>query len=194
MHDLRDPRGDKPESLAGYLESMSKVIFTSGINWKVVEAKWPGITEALGGFDVEKVARLTPDDIARLAADSRLIRNRKKIEAIADNAAMLLELDKAPGGFAGYLSSLGSFEAQTADMTRHFRFLGTTSAPMFLAMVGEPIPESYVCEQRRRGRGQGRVDGGLGACRQRLAEPEHGRNYGAQSLVLLGRSVRRLRG
>ncbi len=147
---MHDPRGEKPESLAGYLESMSKVIFTSGINWKVVEAKWPGITEAFGGFDVESVARLSPEDIDRLAGDTRLIRNRKKIEAIADNAAMLLELDKSPGGFAGYMRSLGDFESKVADMTRHFRFLGPTSAPIFLAMVGEPIPESYVCEQMRK--------------------------------------------
>ena len=147
---MHDPRGEKPESLAGYLESMSKVIFTSGINWKVVDAKWSGITEAFGGFDVEAVARLSPEDIDRLAGDARLIRNRKKIEAIADNAAMLLELDKSSGGFAGYLHSLGDFEAKTADMTRIFRFLGPTSAPIFLAMVGEPIPESYVCEQMRK--------------------------------------------
>jgi 3-methyladenine DNA glycosylase Tag len=147
---MHDPRGDKPESLAGYLENMSKVIFTSGINWKVVEAKWPGIKEAFGSFDVEKVAQLGRADIDQLATDPRLIRNRKKIEAITDNAAMLLELDKTPGGFGGYLSSLGEFEAKAADMTRHFRFLGPTSAPIFLAMVGEPIPESYVCEQLRK--------------------------------------------
>ena len=157
---VHDPRGDKPESLAGYLERMSKVIFTSGVNWKVVEAKWPGIKEAFGGFDVQKVARLTPADIDRLAVDPRLIRNRKKIEAIADNAAMLLELDKAPSGFAGYLTALGGFEAQTADMTEHFRFLGTTSAPMFLAMVGEPIPESYVCEQIQKFGGGGGTKAG----------------------------------
>jgi 3-methyladenine DNA glycosylase Tag len=157
---MHDPRGEKPGSLAGYLESMSKVIFTSGINWKVVEAKWPGIKEAFGGFDVEKVARLTPGDIDRLAADPRLIRNRKKIEAIADNSAMLLELEKTPGGFAGYLSSLGDFEAKTAALIQHFRFLGPSSAPIFLAMVGEPIPESYVCEQTRKFGGGGGTKAG----------------------------------
>jgi 3-methyladenine DNA glycosylase Tag len=128
---------------------MSKVIFASGMNWKVVEAKWAGIKEALRGFDVQKVARLAADDIDGLMADPRLIRNRKKLEAVADNAAMLLELDKAPGGFADYLSSLGGFEAQVADVREHFRFMGATSAPIFLAMVGESIPEYYVCEQAR---------------------------------------------
>ena len=144
---MHDPRDTKPASLAGYLERMSKVIFQAGMNWKVVEAKWPGIREAFDGFDVQKVAHLTAADIDRLAADPRVIRNRPKIQAISDNAAMLLHLDKAPGGFAGYLTELGGFEAQRAALTEHFRFLGTTSAPMFLAMVGEPIPQSYIDEQ-----------------------------------------------
>lgn len=117
------------------------VILTAGISHKVVQAKWDGITEALAGFDVQKIAALTPDDVDRLATDRRLIRNHKKIEAIADNAAMLLELDKAPGGFAGHLASLGGYEAQVADLRRNFRFLGPSSAHIFLTMVGEPVPE-----------------------------------------------------
>ncbi len=144
---MHDPRDSRPDDLSGYLERMSKAIFQSGMNWKVVEAKWPGIREAFGGFDPHQVARLTPADIDLLAVDTRVIRNRKKIEAIADNAAMLLELDSAPGGFAGYLASLGGFEAQRAAIAEHFRFMGETSAPVFLAMVGELIPQSYIDEQ-----------------------------------------------
>jgi 3-methyladenine DNA glycosylase Tag len=134
--------GEKPTSLDGYLEFMTMVILTAGISHKVVQAKWDGITEALAGFDVRKIAALTPEDVDRLATDRRLIRNHKKIEAIVDNAAMLLELDKAPGGFAGRLDSLGGYEAQVADLRRNFRFLGPSSAHIFLAMVGEPVPES----------------------------------------------------
>lgn len=107
----------------------------------MVQAKWDGITEALEGFDVQKIAALTPDDVDRLATDRRLIRNHKKIESIVDNAAMLLELDRAPGGFAGHLASPGGYEAQVDDLRRNFRFLGPSSAHIFLAMVGEPVPE-----------------------------------------------------
>lgn len=137
--------GDKPTSLDGYLERMSKVIFTAGINWKVVEAKWEGIKEAFTGFEVEEVAAMTPDDIDRLAADPRLIRNHKKIEAIVDNASTLLELDARAGGFGRYLAALGGFEAQSADVKRHFKFMGPSSAHIFLAMVGEEVPESAEC-------------------------------------------------
>jgi DNA-3-methyladenine glycosylase I len=143
----------KPRSLAGYLEAMSKVIFTAGISWKVVEVKWDGIKEAFYGFDVEKVAALGPDDIDRLAADTRLIRNRKKIEAIVDNAARLLELDREAGGFDKYLASLGDNDAKIAALRRNFGFFGPSVAHIFLAMVGEPVPGSESCEHYRH-RGQ----------------------------------------
>ena len=143
MHGMH---GEKPKSLDGYLEDMSKVIFTAGINWKVVDAKWEGIKDAFAGFDVKKVAAMGPEDVDRLAGDTRLIRNRKKIEAIVDNANTLLELDKEAGGFDKYLASRGDFEAKAEDLIKHFRFLGPSSAHIFVAMVGEPVPESYACE------------------------------------------------
>jgi DNA-3-methyladenine glycosylase I len=121
------------------------VIFTAGINWKVVFAKWDGIREAFEGFSVERVAALSPADVDRLAADTRIIRNRKKIEAIIDNAGTLLELDKQPGGFAGRLASLGDFQAKSDFLHRTFGFMGPSSVHIFLAMIGEPVPESADC-------------------------------------------------
>jgi DNA-3-methyladenine glycosylase I len=142
MQDSTHTYGEKPASLDGYLEIMSKVIFTAGINWKVVFAKWDGTRDAFEGFAIDKVAALTPADVDRLAGDTRIIRNRKKIEAIIDNAGTLLQLDKAPGGFAGQLASVGDFQAKADYLKRTFRFMGPSSAHMFLAMVGEPVPES----------------------------------------------------
>jgi 3-methyladenine DNA glycosylase Tag len=134
--------GEKPRSLDGYLEAMVGVILTTGISWKVVHAKWDGITEAFGGFDVKKIAAMTPEDVDRLAGDPRMIRNRPKLAAIVDNANTLLELEKQAGGFDKYLASLGDFQAKADDLRKHFKFLGPSSAPIFLAAVGEPVPES----------------------------------------------------
>lgn len=142
---MREWHGTKPTSLAGYLEAMSFAIFTAGINWKVVDAKWDGIREAFAGFDVETVAAMSPADVDRLAEDRRVIRNRRKIEGIIDNAGRLLELDKASGGFAGYLSSHRDFDETVADLKRNFRFIGDSSAYYFLAAVGEPVPGWEQC-------------------------------------------------
>ncbi|MSQ24969.1 MAG: hypothetical protein EXR49_01645 [Dehalococcoidia bacterium] len=65
---------------------MSKRVFQSGISWQVVEKKWPGITEAFRGFDAAVVAGMGPDDLDALTANTRVIRNRRKLEAIVRNA------------------------------------------------------------------------------------------------------------
>ena len=44
----------EPQRLGDYLEVMSKAAFQTGISWKVVENKWPGIKEALRDFDPVK--------------------------------------------------------------------------------------------------------------------------------------------
>jgi 3-methyladenine DNA glycosylase Tag len=150
---MQEWHGNKPTSLAGYLEAMSFAIFTAGINWRVVDAKWDGIREAFADFVVKKVASMSPADIDRLAADTRVIRNRRKIEAIVENAGRLLELDGAPGGFAGYLRSHGGFQGTAAALRREFRFLGESTAYYFLAAVGEPVPSTEEC---------GRLHGGAG--------------------------------
>lgn len=126
--------------LRDYLEVMSKAVFQSGMSWAVVDAKWPGIQEAFQNFDPELVAALTPDDIDRLATDARVIRNRRKLEAIVGNARGLLDLDNQPSGFTGFLRSQGDFDATTAALKREFAFLGDSGCYYFLYVVGEPAP------------------------------------------------------
>ena len=41
------PEKIQPTSLGDYLEIMTKAVFQSGISWRVVEAKWPGIKKPL---------------------------------------------------------------------------------------------------------------------------------------------------
>jgi 3-methyladenine DNA glycosylase Tag len=83
---MEGPPKVKVTGLSDYLDVLTRAVFQSGISWRVVEAKWGGTTTAFKGFDPKKVARLTPKQVDALAADTRLIRNRKKIEATVENA------------------------------------------------------------------------------------------------------------
>ncbi len=96
--------------------------------------------EAFEGFDVEKVADLEPPDVDRLAGDTRIVRNRKKIDATVHNARTMLDLEAEHGSFKRYLRSHGGFDQTVADLRRSFRFLGETGAYYFLYVVGEPVP------------------------------------------------------
>lgn len=137
---MHAPEQIVPHRLADYLDVLSKSVFQSGISWKVVDAKWPGTREALCDFDPQRLADLTPADIDRLAEDTRLVRNRRKIEATIDNAETLLELDRQHGGFKAYLRSFPNYDALAADLVKRFKFLGEMGAYHFLYVVGEPVP------------------------------------------------------
>ena len=130
---------------------LTRAVFQSGISWHVVEAKWPGTRQALGEFDPERLADLTPDDVERLAQDKRLIRNRRKIEATIANAQTMLDLDREYTGFKRYLSSFNDFDAVSADLIKRFKFLGATGAYYFLHVVGERVPshEEWIAAHQR---------------------------------------------
>jgi DNA-3-methyladenine glycosylase I len=136
----RPPPQIKPKRLGDYLEVMTKSVFQSGISWAVIEAKWDGFREAFDGFDAERVANLSPKDVDRLAEDTRIVRNRRKIEATVHNAETMLALEAEHGSFRKYLRSFESFEELVADMRKRFKFLGDMGAYYLLYVVGEEVP------------------------------------------------------
>ena len=83
-----------PSDTRAYLEQLTKAVFIAGLNWKVVENKWPGFLEAFHGFDPRYVANLSPKQVEAIAENPAVIRNRSKIEATVDNANVMLELVK----------------------------------------------------------------------------------------------------
>ena len=147
----QEPERINPQTIRNYLEVMSKAVFKAGISWRVVESKWPGTREAFGNFDVNAVADLSPRDIDGLVQDTRVIRNRRKLEAVVSNANRMLELEGKPGSFRNCLLSHGSFVATVADLRKVFKFLGDIGTYFFLFAVGEEVPshEEWVASRQR---------------------------------------------
>jgi len=138
---MHAPTKVDPKKLADYLEVMTRSLFEPGLNWSVVDAKWPGISAAFRRFDPKSVAGMTPADVERLMEDPSIIRNRKKIEATIHNAGEMLALEREYGTFKRYLGSHESYGELVADMRARFKFLGASGAYHFLYVVGEPVPD-----------------------------------------------------
>lgn len=154
---MQAPEKIQPRGLGDYLSVMSKSVFQSGISWRVVEAKWTGIREAFRDFDPAALQALTASDLEALEKDHRVIRNRRKIEAILENARTMRELEEHFGSFQAYLRSHGGFEQTAADLRKRFRFLGDVGAYDFLYVVGENVPSHEAWLARgRTARGAGR--------------------------------------
>ncbi len=102
-------RPEPPESLAmigddRYLSVMCRRIFRAGLTHRLVDARWPAFEAAFDDFDLESVAALDEDDLKRLAADERLIRHRKKIFAVRDNAQAMQTIVDEFGSFGFWLA------------------------------------------------------------------------------------------
>jgi 3-methyladenine DNA glycosylase Tag len=94
-----------PEALAAipdarWLAEMARGIFRTGLSWAVVEAKWPGIEAAFGGFDIGPLSMMDEARFDALVADPRVIRSGAKIAAIRDNAVFMRRVAAEAGSFA----------------------------------------------------------------------------------------------
>ncbi len=129
-------------------ERMSLEAFQSGLAWITILRKRPAFREAFAGFDPRVVATFGDDDVARLLADARIVRNRAKVAATIANARALLALWEsgrtldelcwsfAPTGTRSRPLTWENVPARTPESTAlaralkaaGFRFVGPTTA------------------------------------------------------------------
>lgn len=100
------PHFSKPKNDDGYLAVVSRIIFSTGLNWNVVNKKWPDIQKAFGDFSVQEVSKFGESAVEELLADEKMIRSEGKINAIIANAKTILEVKKKFGSMQTYIASL----------------------------------------------------------------------------------------
>ncbi len=87
----------------GLFEFLILEAFQAGLSWLTILKKREHFRTAFAGFDPRIVARFDDRDIARLMADTGIVRNRRKIEAAVANARAYLEIQAEHGSFDGYI-------------------------------------------------------------------------------------------
>lgn len=131
--------------------------FQAGLSWKIVLDKREAFRKAFFDFDAEKLAALGPNQIEVWMADSGIVRNRLKLQAVIKNAAAYLRVKKEVGSFSDYLwgfvngkpivnqwpdhknvpAATPEAEAMSKDMKkRGFTFCGPTICYAFMQAAG----------------------------------------------------------
>lgn len=87
-----------------WLETFSRGIFQTGLNWKVVENKWPGINDALWNFEIRRCAMMSDEDLDTLLKDTRVIRHAAKLLSVRDNAIFLKDLAAEHGSASKFFA------------------------------------------------------------------------------------------
>ena len=97
--------GRRPSSDDLYFENLCRIIFQTGLNWSVVEKKWPTIKIAFLDFNVDRIAAFNDTDVKQLLNDKGIIRNKYKICAIIENAKKIQQIKHQYGSFQAYVYS-----------------------------------------------------------------------------------------
>jgi 3-methyladenine DNA glycosylase Tag len=127
----------QPKDDSEYFERMTKCIFTAGLNWSVIEKKWPNFRKAFAGFSPPKVSKFSGSDVKALMNDRGIVRNERKISATVNNAGEFLRLQQEFGSFRKYIGSFGKDEKGLQDdLEERFQHMGPSTARMFLWSAG----------------------------------------------------------
>lgn len=137
--------------------------FQSGLSWRTILAKRENFRKAFQNFDIDRVARFTAKDVARLLKDEGIVRHRGKIEAAINNAKRAKEMVKAEGSLATFL---WRYEAKTNDRPqaastsaesialskelkkRGWKFVGPTTVYAFMQAMGLVNDHAEACVMR----------------------------------------------
>jgi len=127
-------------------EKLCLEVFQAGLSWRTVLYKREAFRECFFGFNVAKAAAMTAQDIERLMNDKRIIRNRRKIEAVIHNARRHLAYFRQRGSFAEYVYTFLEPEALMCDLkSKGYRFIGGVICESFLLSVGAVSAHEPQC-------------------------------------------------
>ncbi len=131
--------------------------FQAGLSWLTILRKRNNFRAAFAQFEFETVARYTQADVERLLQDAGIVRHRRKIESVINNAQKACELVEEWGSLASYfwqyeptdrpspcdyahlskLSKTPTSIALSKDLKqRGWSFVGPTTAYAFMQAMG----------------------------------------------------------
>jgi DNA-3-methyladenine glycosylase I len=77
---------------SAHLERLTLEAFQSGLSWRTILLKRPAFRAAFADFDADRIARYDERDVARLMADTGIVRNHAKVGAAVTNARATVAL------------------------------------------------------------------------------------------------------
>jgi DNA-3-methyladenine glycosylase I len=138
----------------------------AGLSWEIILRKREGFRAAFDGFDPQKIARYDKRRIAKLLQDTRIIRNRLKIESAIVNAREFLKVQEEFDTFASYIwqfvggkpivnrhaahkmipAKSPESDAMSKDLrSRGFKFVGSTICYAFMQAAGMVNDHTVEC-------------------------------------------------
>ncbi len=111
--------------------------FQAGLSWRTVLVKRDAFRRAFLDFDIGKCAELTDEYLESLMQNKEIIRNRRKIFAVRENARAVLRLNGEYGNFFRFVYRFKKPEQLLRILKQSgFVFVGYTICESFMQSIG----------------------------------------------------------
>lgn len=139
----------------------------AGLSWLTILNKRERYRTVFSGFDVDRVAAMSDDDLESVLADPGIVRNRAKVYSVRRNARASLEL-RAGGGLEAFIEGFAPDRTPAPNRTtevpttsaestalskalkkRGFSFVGPTTMHALMEAIG--IIDTHLIGCHRRG-------------------------------------------
>ena len=112
---------------------LSLELFQAGLTWQTIWQRRGAFERVFDNFDIKTVANFSGEDINRLCKDETIIRNRRKILAVVNNARIILERHKAGKTFDSYVWHFVNDQPEQLSLTTDDQLPAKTSASEAMA-------------------------------------------------------------
>ena len=159
--DYHDTEWGKPISGEDALfERISLEGFQAGLSWLTILKRREGFREAFKGFRISEVANMTEVDVERLLQFEGIIRHRGKIEAVINNARVILDKElslevliekHSPREDRRGLTVSPESTALSKELRKlGFNFVGPTTMHAMMQAIGVINDHDSSCEFRNK--------------------------------------------
>ncbi|ULJ64150.1 DNA-3-methyladenine glycosylase I [Wielerella bovis] len=145
-HDTSNPNKAYHDTEYGFAQHDDNALFErlileinqAGLSWTIILNKRAAFQAAYAQFNIAQVAAFDENDVARLLADTGIVRNRLKINAAIYNAQQILLLQQQYGSLKNWLDTHHPREktAWVKLFKQHFKFVGGEIVGEFLMSLG----------------------------------------------------------
>lgn len=141
----------------------------AGLSWSTILNKREGYRRAFAQFDIDKIARFTPEHVEKLVEDASIVRHRGKIESTIINARAVQQIQAEHGSLAAFVWSFVNDTPLQSDLDSYrnapastevsdalskalkkygCKFVGTTICYAFMQAIGMVNDHQRDCSCR----------------------------------------------
>ena len=124
--------GIPPKTDQEYFEILALCTLQAGLGWGTIRKNWQKYKLGFCNFSIPELSGKT---VGELLGEPGAIKNRRKVEAIINNAREFQKIKQEHRSFSNYLNSLDNKEA-IKTIARKFDHTGEYAAEYYLHSVG----------------------------------------------------------